>query len=73
LEGVELRPGSFNKAANTAEVANACNECVAAWCTLADSIVDEANAVRPVRFGPGYLKKYVEFVPGAATLPALLS
>jgi len=48
LEGVELRPGSFNKAANNTEVATACNECVTAWCTLADGVVDEANAVRPV-------------------------
>ena len=48
LEGVELRQGSFNKAANNTEVATACNECVTAWCTLAEGIVDEASAVRPV-------------------------
>ena len=48
LEGVDLRQGSFNKAANLAEKAAACNNCVAAWCALLEGILNEADAVRKV-------------------------
>ena len=48
LVGVDLRQGSFNKAANLAEKAAACNECVAAWCALLEGILNEAIAVRRV-------------------------
>ena len=50
LVGVELRIGSFNKAANDSDIANACNDCVSSWCDLAENLLENSTAVRKVGF-----------------------
>ena len=43
LQGVDaVRPGSFAQAAAVSEVADACNDCLVSWCTLAEAILEEA-------------------------------
>lgn len=49
LQGVELRPGALNRAANNAAIAEACNEAIAAWCSLVDDLLNEAPSRKLVR------------------------
>lgn len=49
LSGVDpQRPASLGKAAGVAEVANACIDCVTAWCTAAEAALAAPDLARKV-------------------------
>ena len=42
LKAVDPQNSGFIKAAAVSEIADACNECIASWCTFAEKVLSEA-------------------------------